>query len=41
MESAPGQITVVRSQFSREFNRLFGVTAVQEAEQTRSRLVAG
>jgi AraC-like DNA-binding protein len=29
------------SQFSREFKRLFGVTPVQEAEQTRARLVAG
>jgi AraC-like DNA-binding protein len=29
------------SQFSREFKRLFGVTPVAEAEQTRSRLVAG
>jgi AraC-like DNA-binding protein len=29
------------SQFSREFKRLFGVTPVEEAEQTRSRLVAG
>src|SRR3954466_12669435 len=29
------------SQFSREFKWLFGVTPVEEAEQTRSRLVAG
>ena len=29
------------SQFSREFKRLFGVTPVEEAEQTRSRLIAG
>jgi AraC-like DNA-binding protein len=29
------------SQFSREFKRLFGVTPVEEAEQTRARLVAG
>ncbi len=29
------------SQFSREFKRLFGMTPVEEAEQTRSRLVAG
>jgi AraC-like DNA-binding protein len=29
------------SQFSREFKRLFGVTPVEEAEQTRSRLMAG
>jgi hypothetical protein len=29
------------SQFSREFKRHFGVTPVEEAEQTRSRLVAG
>jgi AraC-like DNA-binding protein len=29
------------SQFSREFKRLFGVTPVAEAEQTRARLVAG
>lgn len=29
------------SQFSREFKRLFGVTPSGEAEQTRSRLVAG
>jgi AraC-like DNA-binding protein len=29
------------SQFSREFRRLFGVTPVEEAEQTRSRLLAG
>jgi AraC-like DNA-binding protein len=28
------------SQFSREFKRLFGVTPVEEAEQTRARLVA-
>ncbi len=28
------------SQFSREFKRLFGVTPVEEAEQTRSRLMA-
>jgi AraC-like DNA-binding protein len=28
------------SQFSRELKRLFGVTPVQEAEQTRARLVA-
>ncbi len=29
------------SQFSREFKRLFGITPVEEAEQTRARLVAG
>jgi AraC-like DNA-binding protein len=29
------------SQFSREFKRLFGVTPVEEAAQTRARLVAG
>jgi AraC-like DNA-binding protein len=29
------------SQFSREFKRLFGVSPVEEAEQTRARLVAG
>jgi AraC-like DNA-binding protein len=29
------------SQFSREFKRLFGVTPVEEGEQTRARLVAG
>jgi AraC-like DNA-binding protein len=29
-----------RSQFSREFKRLFGVTPVEEAEHTRARLVA-
>jgi AraC-like DNA-binding protein len=29
------------SQFSREFKRLFGMTPVQEVEQTRTRLVAG
>ena len=29
------------SQFSREFKRLFGVTPFEEAEQTRSRLMAG
>jgi AraC-like DNA-binding protein len=29
------------SQFSREFKRLFGVTPVEEAEHTRTRLVAG
>jgi AraC-like DNA-binding protein len=29
------------SQFSREFKRLFGVTPIEEAEQTRARLVAG
>ncbi len=29
------------SQFSREFKRLFSVTPVEEAEQTRARLVAG
>ncbi|MDR3618281.1 MAG: AraC family transcriptional regulator [Paludisphaera borealis] len=29
------------SQFSREFKRLFGVTPVEEAVQTRARLVAG
>jgi AraC-like DNA-binding protein len=29
------------SQFSREFKRLFGVTPVEEAEQTRARLVVG
>jgi AraC-like DNA-binding protein len=29
------------SQFSREFKRLFGVTPVEEAEHTRSRLIAG
>jgi AraC-like DNA-binding protein len=29
------------SQFSREFKRLFGVTPVEEAEQTKARLVAG
>ncbi len=29
------------SQFSREFKRLFGVTPVEEAGQTRARLVAG
>jgi AraC-like DNA-binding protein len=29
------------SQFSREFKRLFGSTPLEEAEQTRSRLVAG
>jgi AraC-like DNA-binding protein len=29
------------SQFGREFKRLFGVTPVEEAEQTRARLVAG
>ena len=29
------------SQFSREFKRLFGVTPVEEASQTRTRLVAG
>ena len=28
------------SQFSREFKRLFGATPVEEAEQTRARLVA-
>lgn len=28
------------SQFSREFKRPFGVTPVEEAEQTRARLVA-
>lgn len=28
------------SQFSREFKRLFGMTPVEEAEQTRARLVA-
>ena len=28
------------SQFSREFKRLFGVTPVEEAEQTRARLIA-
>jgi AraC-like DNA-binding protein len=28
------------SQFSREFKRLFGVTPVADAEQTRTRLVA-
>jgi AraC-like DNA-binding protein len=28
------------SQFSREFKRLFGVTPVEEAEHTRTRLVA-
>jgi AraC-like DNA-binding protein len=28
------------SQFSREFKRLFGVTPIEEAEQTRARLVA-
>jgi AraC-like DNA-binding protein len=30
-----------QSQFSREFKRLFGMTPVEEAEQTRARLVAG
>src|SRR3954449_5320472 len=29
------------SQFGREFKRLFGVTPLEEAEQTRARLVAG
>ena len=29
------------SQFSREFKRLFGVTPVEDAEQTKARLVAG
>jgi AraC-like DNA-binding protein len=29
------------SQFSREFKRLFGATPLEEAEQMRSRLVAG
>jgi AraC-like DNA-binding protein len=29
------------SQFSREFKRLFGMTPVEETEQTRARLVAG
>jgi AraC-like DNA-binding protein len=29
------------SQFSREFKRLFGATPLEEAEQTRARLVAG
>jgi AraC-like DNA-binding protein len=29
------------SQFSREFKRLFGATPVEEAEQTKARLVAG
>ena len=29
------------SQFGREFKRLFGVTPVEEAERTRSRLIAG
>src|SRR3954454_15404171 len=29
------------SQFSREFKRLFGATPVEDAEQTRARLVAG
>jgi AraC-like DNA-binding protein len=29
------------SQFSREFKRLFGVTPVEEAEQTRARVVVG
>jgi AraC-like DNA-binding protein len=29
------------SQFSREFKRLFGISPVEEAEQTRARLVAG
>jgi AraC-like DNA-binding protein len=29
------------SQFSREFKRLFGATPVEEAEQTRARLVSG
>ncbi|WP_165068749.1 AraC family transcriptional regulator [Paludisphaera rhizosphaerae] len=29
------------SQFSREFKRLFGATPVEEAEQTRARLIAG
>ena len=29
------------SQFSREFKRLFGATPVEEAEQTRARLVVG
>ena len=28
------------SQFSREFKRLFGVTPVEEVQQTRARLVA-
>jgi AraC-like DNA-binding protein len=30
-----------QSQFSREFKRLFGMTPLEEAEQTRARLVAG
>ncbi len=30
-----------QSQFSREFKRLFGMTPVEEAEQTRARLVVG
>jgi transcriptional regulator GlxA family with amidase domain len=29
------------SQFGREFKRLFGLTPLEEAEQTRARLVAG
>ena len=29
------------SQFSREFKRLFGVTPIEEVEQSRDRLVAG
>jgi AraC-like DNA-binding protein len=29
------------SQFGREFKRLFGMTPVEDAEQTRGRLVAG
>lgn len=30
-----------QSQFSREFKRLFGMTPIEEAEQTRARFVAG
>ena len=30
-----------RRQFSREFKRLFGVTPIEEAEQTRDRLATG
>ena len=30
-----------QSQFSREFKRLFGMTPIEDAKQTRARLVAG
>ena len=40
-EAAPTVGFESASQFGREFKRLFGVPLVEEAEQTRARLIVG